>query len=1091
MIDFNAAPILSQLKDFQLKTAEYVFRRMYLDPDKTRRFLIADEVGLGKTLVARGLIAKVVEHLQKQKVKRIDIVYICSNGDIARQNIDRLNITGGKDVAIASRITLLPIQLSDLENKPLNFVSFTPGTSFELKSRIGISDERVVLYKLLKDAWQMQGVSALNVLQGNTGTVRFRELVDTFDDEIEESIAHRFTEELKQRIQQEKQSGQKDLRTEFDELCVIFSRADKQVASEGSGRRNKFVGQLRGLLAKACLQALEPDLIILDEFQRFKHLLNNDDDNEASRLAMELFNYSDAHSEARVLLLSATPYKMYTLDREEDDDHYQDFLETIRFLQNDAAETEALKTVVSDYRHEILRIGTNDWQRLRALKEDLQNRLRRVMVRTERLATSSDRDGMLTEVISSSTRLEPQDLESYLALEDIAELLQQGNTMEYWKSAPYLLNFMKSYQLKQAVKDVVDGELDDPEIYRQLADILTKHSKFLLSWPAAISQYNEVDPGNARLRSLMDDTVGKGAWRLLWLPPSLPYYQLAFPFDDPNLAGFTKRLVFSSWQVVPKAISILLSYETERRMFRSFDSQAINDADARKQRGDLFRFSRSQGRLTGMPILGLLYPSTTLAKECDPLTLLANPSLENKMPSIEKMLDFAGQRIENLLKQLTIKPSLFGNEDERWYWAAPILLDMAHYKKQTVNWFSQEYLELIWAAKEDAQNVEDEDSSWAAHVAEAHALIEGKVGTKLGRFPSDLVSVLAHIALAGFGVTALRSLSRLAGGANALTNQNHRNHAGQVAWSFLTLFNLPETTAMLRGLNKTEPYWRRVLEYCVAGGLQSALDEYAHVLYESLGLFDKPPDETIDDVAVAMRNVITLRTSTPDADEITVDSITKKIVIENRGMRCRFAQRFGDEKSESGSETTRADQVRAAFNSPFWPFVLTTTSIGQEGLDFHPYCHMVVHWNLPSNPVDLEQREGRVHRYKGHAVRKNLASVYTIFGVLKTMKGDPDPWRVLFNLKSNNREPGESELVPYWIYPIKNGATIERQILALPLSRDLDRLIRLRQSLTVYRMVFGQNRQEDLLVFLNNIVDAPDRLKVFNELQINLNPPEG
>ena len=26
--------------------------------------------------------------------------------------------------------------------------------------------------------------------------------------------------------------------------------------------------------------------------------------------------------------------------------------------------------------------------------------------------------------------------------------------------------------------------------------------------------------------------------------------------------------------------------------------------------------------------------------------------------------------------------------------------------------------------------------------------------------------------------------------------------------------------------------------------------------------------------------------------------------------------------------------MRAAFNSPFWPFVLATTSVGQEGLDF-------------------------------------------------------------------------------------------------------------------------------------------------------------
>ena len=69
----------------------------------------------------------------------------------------------------------------------------------------------------------------------------------------------------------------------------------------------------------------------------------------------------------------------------------------------------------------------------------------------------------------------------------------------------------------------------------------------------------------------------------------------------------------------------------------------------------------------------------------------------------------------------------------------------------------------------------------------------------------------------------------------------------------------------------------------------------------------------------------------------------------------------------------RVESVSNAFNSPFWPFVLTSTSVGQEGLDFHLWCHAVVHWNLPANPVDLEQREGRVHRYKGHAIRKNLA----------------------------------------------------------------------------------------------------------------------
>jgi hypothetical protein len=55
----------------------------------------------------------------------------------------------------------------------------------------------------------------------------------------------------------------------------------------------------------------------------------------------------------------------------------------------------------------------------------------------------------------------------------------------------------------------------------------------------------------------------------------------------------------------------------------------------------------------------------------------------------------------------------------------------------------------------------------------------------------------------------------------------------------------------------------------------------------------------------------------------------------------------------------RPDDIRRGFNSPFWPHMLITTSIGQEGLDFHYWYRMVVHWDLCSSPVELEQREGR------------------------------------------------------------------------------------------------------------------------------------
>ncbi|MBE3046911.1 hypothetical protein IMZ48_31155 [Candidatus Bathyarchaeota archaeon] len=112
-------------------------------------------------------------------------------------------------------------------------------------------------------------------------------------------------------------------------------------------------------------------------------------------------------------------------------------------------------------------------------------------------------------------------------------------------------------------------------------------------------------------------------------------------------------------------------------------------------------------------------------------------------------------------------------------------------------------------------------------------------------------------------------------------------------------------------------------------------------------------------ISEAVLEAVSIRTVSLGFDEIVLDKESGRLRPVDRSMRCRFALRFGDDRGEEEGSETRRDQVRAAFNSPFRPFVLASTSIGQEGLDFHQYCHEIYHWNLPSNPIDLEQREGR------------------------------------------------------------------------------------------------------------------------------------
>ena len=103
-------------------------------------------------MVAKGLIAKTVEHLWDTD-KRIDVVYICSNSQIARQNLSRLNVVGGSELKHADRLTLLPKVIRNLRDQRINFVSFTPGTSFQVGQLRRRRPERVLLYWMLAKIW--------------------------------------------------------------------------------------------------------------------------------------------------------------------------------------------------------------------------------------------------------------------------------------------------------------------------------------------------------------------------------------------------------------------------------------------------------------------------------------------------------------------------------------------------------------------------------------------------------------------------------------------------------------------------------------------------------------------------------------------------------------------------------------------------------------------------------------------------------------------------------------------------------------------------------------------------------------------------
>ena len=1063
--DTNA--VLGGLKGFQRDTVEYAFERLYQASDSTRRFLVADEVGLGKTLVARGVIAKAIDHLWDgdHKVDQIDIVYICSNAQIARQNVRRLQIGSGRFVR-AGRLGLLPQEIHDLKANRINYLALTPGTSFDLRSSMGMREERVLLYHLVQRVWPDQRKGPMNLFQGyvrNTGHFRW-ELKEfrrwrRIDDDLAKAFERRLLEE-----------GE-DLRERYADLCKRFWRTRPRIPWDDRWRQIRFVGQLRSMLAEVCVTALEPDLVILDEFQRFKQLLDGED--ATAKLARQLFTYSDKTSAVRLLLLSATPYRMYTLHHESaEDDHYRDFLRTVEFLDPGQKERGDLRRLLDNYRQAMYRIDSGTEPLVR-IKGEIEAQLRRIMSRAERLRVSTESDGMLREVKCEGLKLTAGDVQDFLAIEKIGREVGQPQVLEYWKSAPYLLSFMDNYKLKTEVVARLGMSSENG-----LAKLLIDSGRASLSWEE-VEAYAGLDPANARLRSLLQWMERGEAWKLLWLPASLPYYADSGAWKAARKQQLSKRLIFSTWNVVPKAIASMVSYDVERRIFPRFDDSIRNTPEERRRRGPLLQFAYSDDRLTGMPVLGILYPSPSLVELGDPV-----PVSEGKDTLVDAVAR-ARARLEPLLARLTEPYPKAGREDENWYWAAPILLDLERHDESTREWFGRWDLPSKWTgAKED-----DEGSRWVDHVREAKRLVDAGVDAAmresldLGRPPKDLAEALATRSVAGPATSALRALTR-ASGPESPTARAARDAAARIAWSFRTLFNLPEATALIRGERPGDktPYWRQVVDYCAAGNLQAVLDEYVHTLRDLEGLFAADDEKAWDRLAAAVTAALSLRTGAPRVDELRPADDTVR--IERRRMRHHFAMRFGAQESDDGKAGAREGQVRQAFNSPFWPFVLASTSVGQEGLDFHAYCHAVMHWNLPSNPVDLEQREGRVHRYKGHAVRKNVAAKH---GAAVLGGGSKDVWHALFEAARKQSSNGRG-LVPYWLFPLTGGAHIERHVPALPLSRDASQLEALKRSLAVYRMVFGQPRQDDLMAFLQERC-SPEMLREIEPLlRIELSP---
>lgn len=983
--------------DFQKATADRIaeiFRKATIDSNgeeiKTggqRRVLLADEVGLGKTHVAKAVIDRVRELRKQVNDDMFRVVYVCSNMSIANQNIEKLGVRNKADVT-ESRLSMQHLTIRERESSIVDATSgemgeiiipLTPSTSFSLKgSSKGNIYERALIAVILEQFDEFQDyISEISSLfQGWAGNDSWNWAIKRYRGRVNR-LGENYITEVKNYL-----NANDDFNSLKARLLDIFKGTTTIDDSD-------IINRLRQIFADLSLSMLEPDLIIMDEFQRFSSLLNYNDQSEQSAIVKKFFE-QESGQQPLILLLSATPYKPFStleeLSEFNSDVHYEDFNRLMDFLFNGE---NKFREIWSDYSHHLSHLKGENFDVVIASKNKAEDKMYESMCRTERL-----NEGLISTLSVTEIPIDQDDILSYVemlrivkACKDVAEQSKVTRfnwtnvPMEYVKSSPYLLSFMDSYELKKQLETIYKHNFKD----------LPEPSNLVLLKEDDLSNFHKLPPRNARLKYLRDMMLpkGKGTELLLWVPASKPYYSTNL--DNPFVKNkdFSKTLVFSAWEMVPRMIATLMTFEAEREViFSKYKKAGYN-----KRTGGNRLKADAQKILT--------FPSEYLA-------------------SLYTPAEHYGEKVHiikaNIKKQL--KERLNGiTVSERRNFGKIIAV-------------------LEWLDNPDIPCPTE--------------------------IPSNTVDILTDMSIASPGVCLFRILK-------------DKELAKNAASGFSKIFNRRIAGYIVDKLqdryHPDDLYLEGVMDYCVMGNLQAVLDEYRHLCSSDSEFIYKMSEAFIDGTVLRV-----------DTDKSFGTSDGNKFP-----MRVSYAVPFSknknaiDEKSEQ-----RSNNIRSAFQSPFYPFIVASTSVGQEGLDFHWYCRKILHWNLPSNPQDLEQREGRINRYKCLAIRRNLARRYPeIFN-----------WNDIFE-KANNDVRDEfegrySEMIPNWCLPIEwiksdkdNIEWIERIVPQYPMSSDIERYNRLIEVLALYRLTMGQPRQEELLDMLREQHLDEEQIK---KMLFNLSP---
>lgn len=1062
---------MDMLKDFQRATVERVD---WLFEHGQNRVLVADEVGMGKTMVAKGTIALMAKQLLNSGKKNFKVIYVCSNQSIANQNISELDVfNAGHENIMDTRLSMQHFLIEKTKYKNdsnfIQLIPLTPQTSFnQQNSSQGMVQERALIFCILSrmDLFQderlhqkLEQLLMFGVKHSNWDW-RVRDYNKEIDI-LERKPGSDYPIGLHLKILDDKIVLEQT-------IDYLIQRPFTTECERAKGDRI-YISYLRKLFARISVGQLQPDLVILDEFQNFRFLLNSNDD-EIKTLTDCFFGnkqtWGTENHVTRVLLLSATPYKLYTTLEEIGDnnlgDHYGEFMDVMRFLYNKDERFKEFSHVWQSYSTTLKEIKSESSALLLLSNKvkEAENELYGAVARTERLSVMNSGDYIDDRSKHSALRIKESDIRSYVQARELMAHTEDKNRfrVDYIKSCPFALSFMNNYSEKRNMRIFFTRQTENLRYAQK--DLLWVDKK-------KINKYQPLPAVNARFEQLKENIFTNRSELLLWMPPCYPYYTPTGIYAGQE--QFSKILVFSAWEMVPRMIGSLISYEEERRTIGELIKRHKDKIDEQSQL--YFIRSSQKKKRTRYPAgrlkpsirasLSLIYPGRKISGIYNPISYLNAGVLDINTieSSIRKTIH---SEINKLVDKYGKKE---GNKDRKWYYLAPMLMDDPDY---VVSWMN--CLGTTPEEDDESTEIESEGKSFGSiintvrrYFVDEDGRTRKKPDVALGRIPDDLESVLISMAMASPAICLLRALKKM-------------DLATRIARDFVRYFNSPESTAIVelsfskRGTPSEDSHWLDVLNYCKMGNFQSMIDEFIHLLRNG-----HPIEERLEKIENRFHECLTLHSSPYNVESFKEFSQSIKEGKSGKSThRIRTHYGAGFTKGDSTDKTiARKDNLRNAFNSPFWPFVLASTSIGQEGLDFHLYCRKIMHWNLPSNAIDLEQREGRINRYKCLAIRQNVARKYGI----KTNGLTDDCWEGLFHAAVAERREGQSELIPYWCFGENQDVKIERLLPLYPISKDQTRYDRLIKILSLYRLTLGQTRQEDLLEHIFNHFENPEILK--------------